>query len=68
MRVRTIAQCPKDCPDRRAVPNCHDPERCAVWAAYLDEMRAIREGQRQAEEPQTCLTAARERALFGYSR
>lgn len=25
----------RDCPDRRADPNCHNPETCEKWEEYL---------------------------------
>lgn len=53
MKVRTNAACPRDCPRRCAIPNCHNPETCEVWAEFLRkqaELKAAREKFHDAED------------------
>lgn len=59
-RVRTA--CPRDCPRRSAVPNCHDPARCAVWAAHLERKKLIDEARKKAETERSVMTQAREQS------
>lgn len=40
MRRKTDAGCPKDCPRRCAVPNCHNVETCEIWARYVADLEA----------------------------
>lgn len=64
MRYRTSAECPKDCPRRCAIPNCHNPETCEIWARYLAELGAIKEAwakQRAAEKDVTAVAVANSR-------
>lgn len=58
-RDRSSACCPRACPRRCAVPNCHDPETCAVWAAYLAKKQVIAEGRRRAELERSVMTQGR---------
>lgn len=53
MKYRTSANCPRDCPRRSAIPNCHNPETCETWARYLDEqaeLKAAKQKFRAAED------------------
>lgn len=59
-RGRADAECPRNCPRRSASPNCHDPETCAVWAAYMARMETIRAGKKRAEA--SVMTVGRLRA------
>lgn len=54
--------CPRDCPRRSAVPNCHDPERCDIWAAHLERMRVVHAARAQMEAERACVTHARRQA------
>lgn len=40
MRKKTDTGCPKDCPRRCAVPNCHNVETCEIWARYVADLEA----------------------------
>lgn len=64
MRYRTSAECPKDCPRRCAIPNCHNVETCEIWARYLAELGAIKEArakQMAAEKDVTAVAVANSR-------
>lgn len=37
--------CPKDCPNRCAMPNCHNVNTCETWAAHVAEVEAEREAR-----------------------
>lgn len=41
--MTTKHNCPKDCPNRRAVPNCHNVETCEIWAAHVRELEELHE-------------------------
>lgn len=35
--------CAPDCPNRRAVPNCHNGDICPAWAEYSAAVERIRD-------------------------
>lgn len=39
--------CPKNCPNRRAEPNCHNVETCPIWAEH--EENKAREYERRSK-------------------
>lgn len=39
--------CPKDCPNRCASPNCHNPDICENWKRHLEEKAKIHEARRK---------------------
>lgn len=61
-RSPLVPGCPRECPDRRAVPNCHNPETCAVWAEYVRWMDAIRAARREAHMAASIMTEARKQS------
>lgn len=42
MKRRLDPPCSKDCPRRSVSPNCHNPELCPEWAAYLKKQAALK--------------------------
>lgn len=38
--------CPAHCPNRCAVPNCHNEQTCERWRAHMEEVRADREARK----------------------
>lgn len=47
-----VARCPKNCPNRCAVPNCHNEETCPVWAEYMRSKREMEELKAKSDGPQ----------------
>ncbi len=45
--------CRKDCPNRCADPNCHNPEICDLWREYAEKKaendRLVHEGRQKAQ-------------------
>lgn len=62
--TRTSANCPRDCPRRSAIPNCHNAETCETWARYLREQAAVKAARRKikaAEDDVTSVNVERAR-------
>lgn len=57
MKKRTDASCPKDCPNRKAVPNCHNEETCPIWARHMAEKRALEAAKAKAKAADDDATA-----------
>ena len=57
MKKHTGARCPKDCPRRRAVPNCHNEETCPIWAEHMKRSRALAEARARAKAAEDDATA-----------
>ena len=49
MSRRTDAMCPRDCPRRSAIPNCHNTETCEIWAAYVQRQELLKEARRKSK-------------------
>ena len=56
-KYRTSAECPRDCPRRSAIPNCHNPETCEIWARYLREQAAIKTAKQKFKAAENDATA-----------
>lgn len=56
-KYRTSAECPRDCPRRSAIPNCHNPETCETWARYLKEQAAIKAAKQKFKAAENDVTA-----------
>lgn len=41
LQGKEVVVCPRDCPNRRAKPNCHNAETCEIWAAHEARQREI---------------------------
>ena len=51
------AMCPKDCPKRCVVPNCHNEETCPVWAEYMRQKREAQAARERVRGPEKDLDA-----------
>lgn len=58
--------CPKDCPNRRASPNCHNPLTCETWAAHEAEAAQIREARAKQQKAGEDMKAVRATYRNGY--
>ena len=57
MSRRTDARCSRDCPNRKAVPNCHNEETCPIWAEHMAKKRALEEARARAKAADDDATA-----------
>ena len=57
MSRRTDARCSRDCPNRKAVPNCHNEETCPIWAEHMAKKRALEEARAIAKAADDDATA-----------
>lgn len=57
MRRRTDATCPPNCPNRCAIPNCHNEETCPIWAEHMERKRALADARTRAKAAEDDATA-----------
>ena len=58
--------CPIDCPNRCAVPNCHNANTCETWAKHEAEAAQIREARVKQQKAVDDLKAVRASYRNGY--
>ena len=58
--------CPKDCPNRRASPNCHNAATCETWAKHEAETEQIRAARARQQKAGDGIKAVRASYRNGY--
>ena len=59
MKRRTDAACPPNCPNRCAIPNCHNEKTCPIWAKHMQRKRELQERIAKAKASEDDVTAVR---------